>query len=305
MMEELSGKTLVFTDIHFGIKQNSVSRLNVCVKAVKQIIDTVKQQDIKNILFAGDLFHERVSVNVNTMNVALKCMQALAKRCKMYLVVGNHDTHYKNSAEVNSLNMFRGISNITVVDKTRELMLNGKKVLLCPWLADYNGLQKEQYDMVVGHFDVSPKFLATCYIEDNAAKTAASGKAAKQIDCDELLASVPSTKSSDNVGNFIDLAKPGGIVLAGHIHKNREMVSKRRKFIFIGSPSEQTRADIGNACGWYVVDEDMKLSHVLSKGLPKHLELKMSSIVEAGIDKFDFSAMKGCILHKVYDCELS
>lgn len=304
MMDILTGKTLLFTDIHFGLKQNSVSRLNICVKAVKQILETIKREDVKNVMFAGDLFHERVSVNVNTMNIALKCVQAIAKRCKTYLVVGNHDTHYKNSADVNSLNMFRDTANVTVVDKALELQLNGKKVLLCPWLADLQQFKKESYDMLVGHFDVQPKFLQQCYIEDNLLSARASSAVAQQIDNDSLL-KTSANAAHDSVGSFIDLAKPTGIVFAGHIHKNREFIAKRRKFIFIGSPTEQTRADIGNACGWYVLDEDMKLKHVLSAGLPKHLELKMSQILAAGIDKFDFSVVKGSILHKVYDCDVS
>lgn len=66
-------------------------------------------------MFAGDLYHERVSVNVNTLNIALKCVAAIAKHCKTYLIVGNHDSHYKNSVDVNSLNMFKDMENVTIV----------------------------------------------------------------------------------------------------------------------------------------------------------------------------------------------
>lgn len=167
-MDILTGKTLLFTDIHFGLKQNAVSRLNICVKVVKQMLEKIKEENIQNVIFGGDLYHERVSVNVNTLNVALKCMQAIAKHCKTYLIVGNHDAHYKNSVEVNSLNMFKDTKNITVVEKPTEIELNGSKMLLCPWLSDLSAYKKETYDFLVGHFDISSKFLIASYIEDNS-----------------------------------------------------------------------------------------------------------------------------------------
>ena len=112
-----TGKTLLFTDIHFGLKGNSVSRLNIAVKAIKCMLDCIKKNDIKNVIFGGDLLHERVSINVNTMNVVLKCVEALARHCKVFLIIGNHDTHYKNSVDINSLNMFKSTKNVTIIHK--------------------------------------------------------------------------------------------------------------------------------------------------------------------------------------------
>lgn len=45
-------------------------------------------------------------------------------------------------------------------------------------------------------------------------------------------------KSSDLVGDFIEVVKRSGTIFSGHIHQHREFVAKRRKFIFIGSPYE-------------------------------------------------------------------
>lgn len=307
MMEQLTGSTLLFTDIHFGIKQNAVSRLNICINAVKQILKSIKVHDVKNVVFAGDLFHERVSVNVNTLNVALKCIQAIAKHCKTYLIVGNHDAHFKNSVDVNSLNMFRDTANVYVIDKPTEVQINGKSALLCPWLSDLQAFSKESYDYMIGHFDISSKFLISQYIDDNASMTAVQKSVADQIQNDNLLTSEAKSHSlsKDSVGDFVDYTKRNGTIFAGHIHTNQEFVSKGRKFIFIGSPYEQTRGDIGNACGWYILDEKCHLEHVPSEGLPKHVDLKMSDVLAAGVDKFDFACVKNSILHKVYDCEVS
>ena len=318
-MNIITGKTLLFTDIHFGLKQNAVSRLNICVKVIKQILETIKQENIQNVIFAGDLYHERVSVNVNTLNVALKCMQAIAKHCNTYLIVGNHDAHYKNSIEVNSLNMFKDTKNIYVIEKPTEVEINGSKMLLCPWLSDLSAYSKESYDFLVGHFDISSKFLIASYIEDNSKNLNASQSISDMIQQDDLLSSQSSMqtatnddfteavnikKATDLVGDFVELVKRSGTIFSGHIHQHREFVAKRRKFIFIGSPYEQTRGDRGNDCGYYILDENNKYKFIKTIGTPKHVELRMSKVIDVGIDKFDFSIVKGNILHKIYDCDV-
>ena len=119
-MQTILGKILVTTDWHIGLKQNSKSRLNIIIRVVKKILDYIKANDIKTMIFTGDLFTERVSINVNSMNVALHCIQAIAKHCKTYLIVGNHDSHLKNSIDINSLNMFKTMPNVEVIDKVTK-----------------------------------------------------------------------------------------------------------------------------------------------------------------------------------------
>ena len=71
-MDNLIGKILVTTDWHIGLKQNSKSRLAIIVKVVKELIAYIKENGIKHFIFVGDLFHDRISINVNSLNVALK-----------------------------------------------------------------------------------------------------------------------------------------------------------------------------------------------------------------------------------------
>lgn len=319
-MDILTGKTLVFTDIHFGLKQNAISRLNICVKVVKTMLDKIKTEDIKNVIFAGDLYHERVSVNVNTLNVALKCISAISKYCNTYLIVGNHDAHYKNSIDVNSLNMFKDMKNVHIIDTSTEIELNGQKILLCPWLADLSKYSTESFDMMFGHFDISAKYLIASYIEDNSKTIEATTDLSSQIYDNALLNSSSvafsttnadinsviqnKSKSNDLIGSFIEIVKKTGTIFSGHIHQHREFVAKQRKFIFVGTPYEQTRGDRGNDCGYYLLDENNKYEFVKIDGTPKHIELRMSKILNIGIDKFDFSIVKGNIIHKIYDIDV-
>ena len=85
-------------------------------------------------------------MTVDTLNIAYKCLQALAKKCQVYMVLGNHDLFNKNSTDVNSINIFRDNSRINVIDKPTEISLNGKSALLVPWLSDLSGFEPESYD---------------------------------------------------------------------------------------------------------------------------------------------------------------
>lgn len=221
------------------------------------------------------------------------------------MVLGNHDLFNKNSTDVNSINIFRDNSRIHVIDKPIEASLNGKYALLVPWLSDLSGFKVESYDFLLGHFDISSKFLIASYAQEHSKAVHASSEAASEIDSDLMLESSGSSKPEELLGNFIDLAKRGGTVFAGHIHQHKEMVVRGRNFIFVGSPYEQNLGDIGCTCGFYELDEQCNYAFHEIDGLPKHVKFVCSKIMEAGIDNYDFSAARGNIVQKVYDIDIS
>ena len=311
-MEILDGKTIVFSDQHFGVKGNSPLRQKIGVQAIKEILGYAKKSKAKNIIFCGDWFHSRATLDVSTLDIAYKCVQALAKQCKLWMILGNHDLYLKNSTEVSSVNIFKNDSNVVVVDKPLEVMLNSKRALLVPWLANLDGFKKDSYDFMLGHFEISSKFLVQSYIEEHSGKLEASEAVSSMLDEDDFLgdpgaASAQPSKSSELLGSFIELVRPKtGVILAGHIHQHKEMLAKNgRKFIFIGTPYEQNLGELGNACGFYEISEEGKLKFNKLDKLPKHIQLKTSEIKKIGLDKFDFGEVSGNIVQKIYDEELT
>lgn len=311
-MEILEGKTLVFSDQHFGVKGNSPLRQKIGVQAIKEILSYAKKSKAKNIIFCGDWFHSRATLDVSTLDIAYKCVQALSKQCKLWMILGNHDLYLKNSTEVSSVNIFKSDANVVVVDKPLEVMLNSKRALLVPWLANLDGFKKDSYDFMLGHFEISSKFLVQSYIEEHSGKLEASEAVSSMLDEDDFLgdpgaASAQPSKSSELLGSFIELVKPRtGTILAGHIHQHKEMLAKNgRKFIFIGTPYEQNLGELGNACGFYEISEEGKLKFNKLDKLPKHIQLKTSEIKKIGLDKFDFGEVSGNIVQKIYDEELT
>lgn len=121
----------------------------------KEVIEYASKNNIKHIISCGDLFHSRTSIDVNVMNIAYKLVKGLAKRCNVFMLAGNHDIYMKNSTDINSINIFKDIANVTLVDNTAEMLINGKRSLLIPWLGDISAYSPESMDFLFGHFDIS------------------------------------------------------------------------------------------------------------------------------------------------------
>ena len=53
-MMEINGKTLVFTDCHLGLRNGSVGRLNTAIVVFRQMLKTIRDEGVSNVLFVGD-----------------------------------------------------------------------------------------------------------------------------------------------------------------------------------------------------------------------------------------------------------
>lgn len=318
----LKGKTLVVSDIHIGLKKANQSRLSIVITVFKDILETIKAEHVENVICCGDVFHSRVALDLQALNVGIKLLSALASKCKCYLIVGNHDLYYKNTASVHSSNVFKHIENVYIVDKTTEVEINGQKALFVPWLGTFEEcLEKSYYDLMFGHFDINGKYLIASYIEEHSGQhqEASNDEIQAILDNDSLLNETSNIidirhefseikknnlKSNDLVGDFVEYVKPMGVVYAGHIHGHKEFVARSREFIFVGSPYQQNFGEIDNNTGFYVLDENNKRKFHPITNVPRHIRLKMSEILNNGIDNFDFSIVKNNIVQKIYDIDI-
>lgn len=304
-IDTINGKVLIFTDLHIGLKSASKTRLAICVKVIKEIVNYIKEHNIKYVIFCGDWNHVRVSTENNVLNVSYNLMKALAKYATVYLLNGNHDLYMKNSVEISSLIIFKDIKNVKIIDNVQLISINGNSSLLVPWLGNIEQFEPETFDMIFGHFDISHKYLIKSYIEEHTIQSEVSDTIKQQINNDLLIKTTGSTSdnSGDYVGNFVDIVKKTGTVFSGHIHKHREFLAKGRKFIMIGDPYQQNLGEIDYQCGFYVINENNTYDFHEINGIPKHISLRMSNVVK-NYETFDFSIVKGQILHKIYDIDV-
>lgn len=317
---KIIGKTLVITDLHIGLKKANQSRLSIIVKVFKNFLKAIKEENIKNVICCGDIFHSRIALDLQALNVGIRLLGALAEKCQCYLILGNHDLYYKNTSSIHSSNVFKHIKNIHIIEETTEVEINGQRALFVPWLCGFDGKTKGVYDLMFGHFDICGQYLIASYIEEHASEQKdAEVEIQDLINNDSLLNEASSVKniqtefstiknknlkSNDLVGEFVEYVKPYGAIYAGHIHGHKEFVSKMREFIFIGSPYQQNFGEIDSIDGYYILDEQNKRKFYEIKDVPKHIRIKISDILKKGISKFDFSIVKGNIVQKIYDADV-
>ena len=139
-------KAILFSDLHLGIRDNSEIWLEASMRLVYSIIKEAKRRGIKNIIFAGDFFHDRKHINSKTLHYGRKFIEEL-KDFNVYLIPGNHDIFFKNSNEVMSVDVFKEYKHVTVLWGNYKL----DNITMIPWGQE---LPREA-EVVIGHFEIN------------------------------------------------------------------------------------------------------------------------------------------------------
>lgn len=130
-MSQLFKHAACFTDIHYGLKQNSRLHLSDCERFVDWFIAEAKARDCETCVFLGDWHHHRASINIATMNQSIKDLKKLNDAFeKVYVILGNHDLYYREKRDLNSIEFARDLPNVVMVD---EHFIQDD-VAIIPWL---------------------------------------------------------------------------------------------------------------------------------------------------------------------------
>lgn len=144
-------RNLVIGDLHFGIKTNSISWMESQIKFIKdQIIPTAIDNNVDNVVFLGDLFDIRYSVNqvigISVKNVIRELAEKLYNK-KIIFIAGNHD-YYSPLEDSKEYNIYELIFGKEFIDKyTNIVVVNDEPYstandLYLPWYytEDYSKL---------------------------------------------------------------------------------------------------------------------------------------------------------------------
>jgi DNA repair exonuclease SbcCD nuclease subunit len=207
-------KYVLFSDLHLGVHDNSTVWLDASLLLVREVIDAAVKASADGIVFLGDFFHDRRSINVKTLAHALRIGELLeGAGVPSYLVIGNHDCYYKNHLLPSSLEIFDGLRNVTVVKE--NLRLDGQ-VTLNPWNIPFDDVTSP---VLMGHFGIQG-----CKMNEG------------HIDKESAL----------EVPHF----KRFSLVLSGHFHTP----SRNRNIAYIGSCMPFTFHDVDSPRGYYLYD---------------------------------------------------
>ena len=109
---EYTNKLILVSDIHFGVRNDSAEWLdNMSSYFANFFIPLVKSKANEGIAVCilGDLFDNRQSINIDTMNVASGIIRQIAEIAPVYVMAGNHDMSRRSDSSLNSLVIVRGI----------------------------------------------------------------------------------------------------------------------------------------------------------------------------------------------------
>jgi DNA repair exonuclease SbcCD nuclease subunit len=156
-------KVAVCTDLHFGLKSNSLVHNQDCSDFIDWFIDTARANGCETGMFLGDWSHQRAALNMQTLQYSLRSLEKLSAAFdRFYFIPGNHDLYYRDKRDIYSTEWAKHIPNIVIVN---DFFKDGD-VIIAPWLVgdDHKKLAKMNARYMFGHFEL-PHFKMNAMVE--------------------------------------------------------------------------------------------------------------------------------------------
>ena len=223
----------VLGDTHFGVRNDNGAFHDYFERFYEGVFfPYLKENNISHIIQLGDLFDRRKYINFYTLKRARDYFfdKIVENNMKMDVFVGNHDTYFKNTNEVNSpellLDDYR--DNITVYSEPTDLVFDGLKVTLLPWVCT------ENYQRCIEHINKTDAQILFGHLE---------------LAGFEMYRGVVSSHGMEtNIFDKFDM------VMSGHYHHK----SSRSNIYYLGTPYEMTWSDYDDQKGFHIFDTETR-----------------------------------------------
>ena len=265
-------KIVLVTDLHFGARNDSVK----VAKHQKRFYDKVffpylKENNIDTIIDLGDTFDRRKYISFTSLKSATEMFFNPLKENNIttHMIVGNHDTVYKNTNELNSVNLLlQAYDNIIEYESPTDIQIDGCDILMLPWIC------KDNYDQTMNIIDKTKAQVVFSHLE---------------LKGFEFMRGHFMHEGMDHkIFDKFDL------VCSGHYHHK----STEGNINYLGTPYELTWQDYQDEKGFHVFDtETRELTRVVS---PLNMFYKLwyddTNMTFEDIAKIDFTQYKDCFV---------
>jgi DNA repair exonuclease SbcCD nuclease subunit len=233
-------------DLHIGCHQASSIWHKVSLDFAEWLKDKLNKQGIRDIVIAGDVFHDRNEISVQTLQTITNFFNIL-KDFNIVILVGNHDAYYKDRIDVNSVNILHGYKNIHVASEITEIKAFDRVITFVPWSAKLPDVPEA--DVMFGHFEIMS-------FKMNKSKICSHG-----------------TSSSD-------LLSKSRLVMSGHFHYRDERKYQNGTIIYLGSPYQLDFGDCNTSKGIYILNlKTLKYDFIENDLSPKHFKFRLSDVL--------------------------
>jgi DNA repair exonuclease SbcCD nuclease subunit len=160
-------KIALLNDTHFGCRNDSPDFFNYQNRFFDEIFfPYIQENKITTLIHLGDVVDRRKFIN---FQVAHNFQKKFWKRLwdlkiDTHIILGNHDTYYKNTNEVNSMEQlittFDGINEPWIYTKPKTVNFDGLDILFLPWICDetyeesIHAIDDSTAQICMGHLEI-------------------------------------------------------------------------------------------------------------------------------------------------------
>ena len=238
-------RAIFFTDLHFGLKSNSRTHNQDCLDFVDFVIKTGKEQNCETCVFLGDWHNNRASLQISTLNYSVQAIDKLSAAFDQIIFIpGNHDEHYRDTREMNSVVWAKKYENVRMFDEITTV----DDVCITPWLVgdEHNQIKKVEAKYMFGHFEL-PSFYMNAMVQ------------------------------MPDVGDLRREDLKCETVFTGHFHKRQT----NKNITYIGNAFPHNYADVGDDDrGCMILDWGKDPVYVSWPDAPKYRKFLLSQILE-------------------------
>lgn len=271
-------KVAAFGDLHAHLfsefAEHNEETVNTRLKEILQVLPTIREYMIEHkmgyLLFAGDLFHKRITVDTRVMNLVRdEFRKFYGWGIEIIMIPGNHDQVDNSDYPQHSLESFKEFEYVTVLDRFTPITLpGGLKIYPAPYsknaqmVKDFLNEYAEDakaYDgttILLGHLGVSGAFV---------------GKSSYAM------------ADAFTVADLHPEAFTFGVF--GHFHK-WQFLGDTKHFFYTGAPIQHNFNDEGQEKGFWVLDTETKKAELVPIKSPEFITV-------TDWKKADFEKLKG------------
>lgn len=224
-------RVAILADTHAGVRNNSPVFMRHQLRFFEDtFFPYVQENNIRHMLHLGDVFDRRKDTNTYAIHEWDKKVFSRWNECfdRVHIIIGNHDTYFKNTNLVNTPEKFLAhYSSFVFYSSPQEIDFYGIPTLVLPWICDENEaesqrlIQDSEAQLVVGHLEI--------------------------IGC-PLFRGIENLDKGFEQSIFSKFAR----VLSGHFH----LKSSQRNIEYLGAPFATMWGEAFDRRGFHVLDTE-------------------------------------------------
>ena len=157
-------KIAIITDTHFGARNDNQNFNEYFYKFYDNVFfPTLEERGITTCVHMGDVVDRRKYISYRIANdFRKKFIQRFQElNINLHIIIGNHDTYFKNTNEVNSMEELVGSDRFKIYTGPEVVNFDDVPIQFIPWINANNysesmsALSKSPADIIMGHLEIN------------------------------------------------------------------------------------------------------------------------------------------------------